>query len=53
VVVDRGINLSAFERLGIPQVFAGFGGDEELRDKHGYGLSATIEATKRVIAAKA
>lgn len=53
VVVDRVINLAAFERLGIPQVYAGFGGDEELRDKHGYGLSATIEATKRVIAAKA
>jgi transketolase len=52
VVVDRGINLTAFKRLGIPQVFAGFGSDEELRDKHGYGLSATVAATQRVIAAK-
>jgi transketolase len=52
VVVDRGINLTAFERLGVPQVFAGFGSDEELRDKHGYGLSATVAAAKRVIAAK-
>ena len=26
-------------------VYAGFGDDEELRDKHGYGLSATIAAT--------
>ena len=41
VVADRGILFTAFERLGIPQVYAGFGGDEELRDKHGYGLSAT------------
>ena len=51
VVADRGIRLTAFERLGIPQVYAGFGDDEELRDKHGYGLSATIAATRRVIAA--
>ncbi|SKA96362.1 transketolase [Agreia bicolorata] len=51
VVADRGIHLTAFERLGIPQVYAGFGEDEELRDKHGYGLAATIAATQRVIAA--
>jgi transketolase len=51
VVADRGIHLTAFERLGIPQVYAGFGDDEELRDKHGYGLAATIAATRRVIAA--
>jgi transketolase len=51
VLADRGIHLAAFERLGIPQVYAGFGDDEELRDKHGYGLSATIAATRRVIAA--
>lgn len=52
VVADRGVHLTGFERLGIPQVYAGFGDDEELRDKHGYGLSATIEATRRVIAAQ-
>jgi transketolase len=52
VVVDRNIHLSAFERLGIPQVYAGFGDDEELRNKHGYGLEATIAATRRVIAAQ-
>ncbi|CAN5359172.1 transketolase family protein [soil metagenome] len=51
VLVDRGVSLTAFERLGIPQVYAGFGEDEELRDKYGYGLNATIEATRRVIAA--
>lgn len=48
VVVDRGVRLTAFERLGIPQVYAGFGLDEELRDKHGYGLDATITAARRV-----
>lgn len=53
VVADRGVRLTAFERLGIPQVYAGFGDDQELRDKHGYGLSATIAAARRVIAAQA
>jgi transketolase len=53
VVADRNIRLTAFERLGIPQVYAGFGSDEELRNKHGYGLEATIAATRRVIAAQA
>lgn len=52
VVADRGIRLTAFERLGIPQVYAGFGEDEQLRDKHGYGLSATTAALRRVIAAE-
>lgn len=51
VVADRGIRLTAFERLGIPQVYAGFGEDEQLRDKHGYGLEATVAAARRVIAA--
>lgn len=50
VLADHGVRLTAFERLGIPQVYAGFGNDEELRDKHGYGLAATIAATRRVIA---
>ncbi len=49
VVADRGVALKGFERLGIPQVYAGFGEDEQLRDKHGYGLEATIAATRRVI----
>jgi transketolase len=53
VVADRGIRLTSFERLGIPQVYAGFGDDEQLRDKHGYGLPATIAATRRAIAKSA
>lgn len=48
VLVDRGVRVRAFERLGIPQVYAGFGQDEELRDKHGYGLADTIAAVRRV-----
>ncbi|GAA1466262.1 transketolase family protein [Microbacterium thalassium] len=51
VIADRGLCLKGFERLGIPQVYAGFGEDEQLRDKYGYGLEATIAATRRVLAA--
>lgn len=48
LVTDRGIRLTAFERLGIPQVYAGFGQDAELREKHGYGLSQTIASARAV-----
>lgn len=51
VVADRGLGLAAFERLGIPQVYAGFGEDEQLRDKHGYGFTATVDALRRVLGA--
>lgn len=51
VVADHGLHLNAFERLGIPQVYAGFGDDEQLRDKHGYGLADTVAALRRAIAA--
>lgn len=52
VVTDRGLHLTAFERLGIPQVYAGFGDDDQLRDKYGYGLTSTISAMMRAIAKK-
>lgn len=52
VVADEGVRLSSFERLGIPQVYAGFGEDVELRDKHGYGLDATMHALRRAAAAQ-
>lgn len=51
VIADRRLYLTAFERLGIPQVYAGFGEDEQLRDKHGYGLAATVAAIRRAHAA--
>jgi len=50
VLADNGVHLERFERLGIPQVYAGFGEDEELRDKHGYGLSHTVDALRRAVA---
>lgn len=46
VLADQMIHLDWFRRLGIPQVFAGFGEDKELRDKYGYGLQDTIVALR-------
>ena len=43
---DKGVYPSVFKRLGIPQVYAGFGSGEELRNKYGYGLDATIIALR-------
>lgn len=51
VAADRCLRLTSFERLGIPQVYAGFGGEAELRDKHGYGLDATTQALRRAVTA--
>jgi Transketolase, C-terminal subunit len=50
LLTDRGIPLASFQRLGIPQVYAGFGDDEELREKHGYGPTATRDALRRAAA---
>lgn len=46
VLADEMIHLDWFHRLGIPQVYAGFGEDEDLRNKHGYGLQHTIDALR-------
>lgn len=49
VIADNGVHLNSFERLGIPQVYAGFGEDEELRTKYGYGPAATLDALRRAV----
>lgn len=48
-LVDAGVSVAGFRRLGIPQVYAGFGGPDELRDKHGFGLAATIQAVRELV----
>ncbi|GAA2182157.1 transketolase family protein [Brooklawnia cerclae] len=50
VLADEMIHLDWFKRLGIPQVFAGFGEDKELREKYGYGLQDTISALREAAA---
>ena len=51
VMADKGAYPKAFKRLGIPQVFAGFGSGLELRNKYGYGLDATVAALHEVLKA--
>jgi transketolase len=48
--VDGGVYPKKFKRLGIPQVFAGFGSGEELRAKYGYDQAATVAAVKKMLA---
>ncbi len=47
---DGGVYPRNFKRLGIPQVFAGFGSGEELRTKYGYDQAATVAAVKKMLA---
>ncbi len=47
--VDGGVYPRNFKRLGIPQVFAGFGSGEELRAKYGYDQAATVAAVKKML----
>jgi transketolase len=49
VFADSGVYPRKFKRLGIPQVFAGFGSGEELRTKYGYDEAATIAAVKNML----
>lgn len=46
LIADKSVYPKAFKRLGIPQVYAGFGSGAELRTKYGYDLEATIKAVK-------
>lgn len=47
-LVDAGVSLRGFRRLGIPQVYAGFGSPDELRDTHGFGPAATVRAVREL-----
>jgi len=48
--VDGGVYPKNFKRLGIPQVYAGFGSGEEQRAKYGYDDAATVAAVKKMLA---
>ncbi|NLM45808.1 MAG: transketolase family protein [Firmicutes bacterium] len=49
LLMDRAVYPKAFRRLGIPQVYAGFGTGEELRKKYGYDTEATVRAVREVL----
>ena len=47
--VDEGIYPKNFKRLGIPQVYAGFGSGEEQRKKYGYDQVAAAAAVSKML----
>ena len=47
--VDSGVYPKNFKRLGIPQVYAGFGSGEELRKKYGYDQTAAVAVIKKML----
>ncbi len=49
VFVDSGVYPKKFKRLGIPQVYAGFGSGPEQRAKYGYDKDAAIAAVKEML----
>ena len=48
VIADHNLNCR-FRRLGIPQLYPGFGDGPELYDKYGFGLQGTVEAAKALL----
>ena len=51
VMADKGAYPKVFKRLGIPQVYAGFGSGPEMRTKYGYDLDATVAALREALKA--
>ncbi len=49
VFVDAGIYPKKFKRLGIPQIYAGFGSGPEQRAKYGYDKNAAKAAVKALV----
>jgi transketolase len=49
VFVDGGVYPKKFKRLGIPQIYAGFGSGAEQRAKYGYDKNATIATVKEML----
>ena len=49
VFADAGVYPKKFKRLGIPQIYAGFGSGMEQRKKYGYDKAATVAAVKAMV----
>ena len=49
VYADNGIYPGKFKRMGIPQVYAGFGSGPELRAKYGYDNASVIAEIQKMI----
>ena len=49
VLLDNGVCPKKFKRLGIPQIYAGFGSAAEQRAKYGYDKTAAIAAVRSML----
>jgi len=49
VYTDNGVLPEKFKRMGIPQVYAGFGSGAELQRKYGYDAEAVVAVTKELM----
>ncbi|MBI4296285.1 MAG: transketolase family protein [Chloroflexi bacterium] len=49
VFVDSGVYPKKFKRLGIPQIYAGFGSGPEQRAKYGYDKNAATAAVREML----
>jgi len=52
VFADTGVYPTSFRRLGIPQIYAGFGNAPELRAKYGYDTIATVSVIKGMLSGR-
>jgi len=50
-ITDNGVYPTAFKRLGIPQVWAGFGSGAEMRVKYGYDIEDAKKALRAMCGA--
>ena len=48
VIADKNLDCK-FKRMGIPQLYPGFGDGPELYDKYGFGLEGTVEALRTML----
>src|SRR5699024_1066773 len=48
VIADKNLDFK-FKRMGIPQLYPGFGDGPELYDKYGFGLDGTIAALREML----
>ena len=49
VYLDHGVAPKKFRRMGIPQVYAGFGSGAELQHKYGYDKDAAVAAVHEML----
>lgn len=49
VLTDSGVYPKSFKRMGIPQIYAGFGSGPDQRKKYGYDKDSVLAALKKMI----